>query len=151
MKKKTYTQKEVDALLAGQAAKTQANVVLPKPSKVKRQSKPKAYRPEHARRMARMNAIRPVTVVLTMSHNINGKIYGPGEVTVSNSVASDMLHTEHHARRMEAQFHGEKAAIIGPRRTGGHVITEVAPATFDNEYASASPAFIVDRNNPNKE
>jgi hypothetical protein len=96
-------------------------------------------------RVANMNANRLVTVRLTMRHYVNGVAYGPGEVKVPANLAAGMAHTEGTAIEVEEQFRGTKAAIIGPRRSGGFSIKEVPGETFDTEWTNpnAVPADTV--------
>lgn len=90
-----------------------------------------------------MKANRQVTVILTMRHYVNGQAYGPGRVTTTANLATGFLHTEGHAGDMEEQFRGAKAAIVGPRKAGGHSIKEVPQETFDTEYANAAPSQTI--------
>lgn len=104
---------------------------------------PKPKGPTNPKRRASMEANRLVTVTLTMRHYINGKAYGPGKMALPHNLATGLMHTEGHAIEVEDQFRGAKAAIIGPRRAGGHVIKEVPEEMFDTEYAQAGPADVV--------
>ena len=138
LEKKVYSRDEVLALL-GKAKK---------PKKVGRKAKPKDPTPKQAKQLAasahRQQAQfhnHQVAVNLTMRHTRNDVIYGPGIVHVTNDLAQDLLSVEYHARQVENQFRGEKAAIIGPRnpKTGMHKIIEVSPETFDEAYINATP------------
>lgn len=78
----------------------------------------------------------PVTVTLRLQHFRKGVSYGPGTVTVPQSLASDFLNTEQHARRMEEKFQGTRGCIIGPRVRGANKIIEVPVETFDDTLVS---------------
>lgn len=116
---------------------------MAKPKKFKRLYAPKPKGPKDQKRVAAMMANRQVTVNLTMRHYVNGQSYGPGKTTLTANLAQGLLHTEGHAVDVEEQFRGAKAAIIGPRRGGGHSVKEVPQETFDTEYENAQPSQTI--------
>lgn len=83
------------------------------------------------KKQAHADKIRPVTVVLSYGHNINGFPYGPGKVRVSQPLADVLLENERNIRKSEDQFYGTKAMVIGPRGPRGHTARQVDPGMFD--------------------
>lgn len=144
---KTFTREEVLAILSRKKKPGRKKTKLTG----RRPGRPLGYHPPKKQkpvpiatqnRRANMLANRAVKVTLRLRHDINGTTYGPGEVTVSNSIATYLLHTESHQQQMESRFYGERAAIIGPMRNGISIIREVAPETFSTEYENAEPAVV---------
>jgi len=89
---------------------------------------------------ARLEAARPFTVTLRRGHNINGRVYGPGTVTLPGNIARELSAREYHADRQEEVFRGERAAIIGGRtQQGTHRVSFVPPETFADSYGNAMP------------
>ena len=75
-----------------------------------------------------------VTITLLMRHSINGKFYGPGIVTLTESKANAFLNVEHEAQAKEASLFQERAFIVS-FRGGVPVRREVPAAMFDTLLA----------------
>lgn len=136
--KKVYTRDEVEALLSKYKKKAKPGRVAKPKEPTPKELKIRASA-EHRKQAQFHNHL--VAVTLTMGHKRNDVAYGPGLVHVTNDLAQDLLSVEYHARKIEAQFRGEKAAIIGGRNrsTGAHQVIEVSPETFDEAYGTAQP------------
>lgn len=115
-----------------------------------------AGRPRSTRRPTRRSAsrVRPtqratvprdpkpdlVTLILQVQHRINGELhYGPGSVTVPRDVARVLMEQETRAQEEQDRFDEERAAIIGPRTSTGHIIHRVPYDQFDHYNARAMP------------
>ena len=75
-----------------------------------------------------------VTITLLMRHSINGRFYGPGIVTLTESKANAFLNVEHEAQAKEASLFQERAFIVS-FRGGVPVRREVPAAMFDTLLA----------------
>ena len=80
-----------------------------------------------------------VTVTLTAVHNVNGHVYGRGEVTVHRDLADALLEAERNAAAADANFTGTRACVIGPGAKGGFKTIRVAPEYFDIAQQNAVP------------
>ncbi|KKM60998.1 hypothetical protein LCGC14_1536200 [marine sediment metagenome] len=76
-----------------------------------------------------------------MSHFVNGQRYGPGTITVKQSLGQSFLRSEETLIQQEANLFSTKATIIGPRGpTGAYTTKQVAPETFDHSFVNAEIA-----------
>src|SRR5215813_3081408 len=86
---------------------------------------------EIAERKLKRHPGSTVTVTLTMGHNYNGTVYGPGKVTVPHGLAQSLLHTEQLNQQVEERLHSARAYMIGPRGQAGHLVRQVPVEFFD--------------------
>jgi hypothetical protein len=91
-----------------------------------------------------MGRVRLTPATLTMSHVVNGIVWGPGEVKGPNDLIRSLLDAECRARQAEDIFHGTRGVIIGP----GHRTKLVPTENFDDGLFSQQPFHSVDGKNP---
>ena len=70
-----------------------------------------------------------ITVDLTLRHNLNGTIYGPGPTRLPRALAESLLQTE---ANQNADLHSDRGFIIGPRGPGGQSVRQVPVETFNS-------------------
>ena len=124
---------QLNKALASSFGKPKLIPKLAKPIKRKRT-------PEHDERQRIMGQNRLVTVDLTMRHHRNGTIYGPGRLKLARGLALELQGAEERSRKVDEQFTGTKAAIIGPRTQFGH---KIIPVAYE-QMSSDSMDFIRD-------
>ena len=120
--------------------KTVGQLKLPRP-KTRKPLTPERRREllksiEHARAVRASNEFQntPITLDLRKRHYINGNPYGPGLITVPQSIASTLEAQEQGIRRVMARDHEAHAYIINKRGAGGMGATEVHPDHFDASF-----------------
>lgn len=114
-----------------------------KPRKFAKKVTP-ARKLHHQQSAEHMNRVRLVTATLTLSHVINGQVWGPGEVKGPNDLIRSLLNAECKARQAEDIFQGSRGMIIGPRHTTKLVPTE----SFDDSLFAQQEAHTIDGKNP---
>ena len=55
---------------------------------------------------------KPIRVMLTQRHTINGTPYGPGQVTVPPDIGHTLQEQEQRAASTEAAFHDRRAFVV---------------------------------------
>jgi hypothetical protein len=112
---------------------------MPKPRKKRRKKQPKAARVARTAKARQvLAASKPVSVVLTMPHYVNDKVYGPGPSLVPADLLPGLLETEQRVRQNDAEMFGAgRATFIGP---GGRKIP-VSPQLMDSPNLNMIEAF----------
>lgn len=113
----------------------------PKRPKKRRKKQPKAARVQRtAKARAVLAAAKPKTVVLTMPHYVNDKVYGPGPTVVPADLLPGLLDTEQRVRQNdERMFGAPRAAFIGP----GNRVMPVNASIFDSPLLNVLEAMSI--------
>ncbi len=82
-----------------------------------------------ARRKAKEPPSPTVTVTLSMRHSRNQNVYGPGPTELPRALADELLQIE---ARHNADLHSDRAFLIGPRGSSGHVVKPVPNEFFNS-------------------
>ena len=104
-----------------------------KAGKRKRQN-PRTTRANRAANMKRVRLSQEsnLTVTLRMEHFVNGRVFGPGKITVLRSLGQQFLKEEEAQIEQQRNLFSDRGVIIGKRGpTGYHTLTEVDPGSFE--------------------
>ncbi len=104
-----------------------------KAGKRKRQN-PRTTRANRAANMrkVRLSQESNLTVTLRMEHFVNGRVFGPGKITVFRSLGQQFLKEEEAQIEQQRNLFSDRGVIIGKRGpTGYHTLTEVDPGSFE--------------------
>jgi hypothetical protein len=118
--------------------------VAPKRPKKRRKKQPKAARVARTAKarqtLAAARPAKPTTVVLTMPHYVNDKVYGPGPTVVPADLLPGLLETEQRVRQNDANMFGPgRAAFIGPQNR----VMPVHAAIFDSPMLNVLEALTI--------
>lgn len=113
----------------------------PKPRKKRRKKQSKAARVARTSKAREvLAASKPKTVVLTMPHYVNDKVYGPGPTVVPADLLPGLLETEQRVRQNDANMFGPgRAAFIGPQNR----VMPVHAAIFDSPMLNVLEALTI--------
>lgn len=93
------------------------------------------------KRPPRAEKVKPVTIILRNPFNINGVVYGPGQTTVSPTLATALQHQDERAEAAEDKLYEKRAFIVQRKRPPipvppdrfGDLLNAVEPFTTVND------------------